>query len=115
MNKIKFLIIPAVILALVTSLVVAAALAPSGAWAKKGSGNENPGEPPGWGSHKMVGNGPGNDGGSPGHSQENPGQGGSDSPGPGGTMQLAMNDGPPGWSQVNPGQGGSDSPGPGRV
>jgi len=89
MNKIKYLIIPAVILTLVASLVLAAALAPAGAWAKKGSGNENPGDPPGWGSHKLVGEGPGNSGGSPGHTQENPGQGGSDPPGP----RLAKNGG----------------------
>ena len=112
MNKIKFLIIPAVILALVTSLIVTAALAPSGAWAKHGSGNENPGEPPGWGGNKLVGNGPGNSGGSPGHTQENPGNGGSDPPGPGNAMLLAFKEGPPGWSHVNPGQGGT---GPGHA
>ena len=85
MNKIKFLIIPAVILALVTSLVVAAALAPSGAWAKKGSGNENPGEPPGWsGNSGLAKNGGG------GQTGTKPG---GNWPGPPPGPQLAKNGG----------------------
>ena len=63
MNKIKFLIIPAVILALVTSLVVAAALAPSGAWARYGNGetpNDVSGNGPGWqGNNGLAKNGGG--------------------------------------------------------
>ena len=88
MNKIKFLIIPAVILALVTSLVVAAALAPSGAWARFGNGetpNETNGNGPGWqGNPGLAKNGGG------GQTGTKPG---GNWPGPPPGPQLAKNGG----------------------